>query len=116
MDYVPALCTHRPSHLPIGWSGEIFGFQATGRKLTAWEKLSKPYYLEEGEVVTRLTLCEPAGSRAPTPDGPSVDSFKWKPLEPERVAARDLLNKEDALESKGRAERARPSAQAQCPY
>ncbi|KAL7503260.1 hypothetical protein ACHAXN_003516 [Cyclotella atomus] len=24
-DYVPALCTHRPSHLPIGWSGEESG-------------------------------------------------------------------------------------------
>ena len=26
IDYVPALCTHRPSHLPIEWSGEHFGF------------------------------------------------------------------------------------------
>jgi hypothetical protein len=25
VDYVPALCTHRPSLLPIGWSGEVFG-------------------------------------------------------------------------------------------
>ena len=25
VDYVPALCTHRPSLLPIEWSGEIFG-------------------------------------------------------------------------------------------
>ncbi|EJK58531.1 hypothetical protein THAOC_21336 [Thalassiosira oceanica] len=24
-DYVPALCTHRPSHLPIEWSGEDSG-------------------------------------------------------------------------------------------
>ena len=24
-DYVPALCTHRPSLLPIEWSGESFG-------------------------------------------------------------------------------------------
>ena len=27
IDYVPALCTHRPSHLPIEWSGEHFGFE-----------------------------------------------------------------------------------------
>ena len=27
-DYVPALCTHRPSLLPIEWSGEIFGLLA----------------------------------------------------------------------------------------
>lgn len=26
VDYVPALCTHRPSHLPIEWSDEHFGF------------------------------------------------------------------------------------------
>jgi hypothetical protein len=25
-EYVPALCTHRPSLLPIGWSGEMIGF------------------------------------------------------------------------------------------
>jgi hypothetical protein len=24
-DYVPALCTHRPSLLPIEWSGEVLG-------------------------------------------------------------------------------------------
>ena len=27
-DYVPALCTHRPSLLPIEWSGEFFGLCA----------------------------------------------------------------------------------------
>ncbi len=25
VDYVPALCTHRPSLLPIGCAGEVFG-------------------------------------------------------------------------------------------
>ncbi len=24
-EYVPALCTHRPSLLPIGWSGKLVG-------------------------------------------------------------------------------------------
>jgi hypothetical protein len=28
-EYVPALCTHRPSLLPIGWSGEMIGFNYT---------------------------------------------------------------------------------------
>lgn len=53
IDYVPALCTHRPSHLPIEWSGEIFG----PRDVQQWSlsgKLLKPYHLEEGEVVTRF--------------------------------------------------------------
>jgi hypothetical protein len=27
IDYVPALCTHRPSHLPIEWFGENFGLR-----------------------------------------------------------------------------------------
>ena len=26
-DYVPALCTHRPSLLPIGWLSESFGLE-----------------------------------------------------------------------------------------
>lgn len=30
-DYVPALCTHRPSLLPIEWSGEVFGSRRRGR-------------------------------------------------------------------------------------
>ncbi|KAK7370309.1 hypothetical protein VNO78_37863 [Psophocarpus tetragonolobus] len=28
---VPALCTHRPSLLPIEWSGEVFGLRRRGR-------------------------------------------------------------------------------------
>ncbi|KAK7285921.1 hypothetical protein RJT34_20709 [Clitoria ternatea] len=30
VDYVPALCTHRPSLLPIEWSGEVFGLRRRG--------------------------------------------------------------------------------------
>ncbi|EKX43357.1 hypothetical protein GUITHDRAFT_73210, partial [Guillardia theta CCMP2712] len=54
VDYVPALCTHRPSLLPIEWSGEIFGLLAICRKVSGCEKLIEPYHLEEGEVVTRF--------------------------------------------------------------
>ena len=54
-DYVPALCTHRPSLLPIEWSGEVLGFCfLTGSLGRLREKLPKPYHLEEGEVVTRF--------------------------------------------------------------
>ena len=55
IEYVPALCTHRPSHLPIEWSGEILGlrlFRLHWRGSRG--KLIKPYHLEEGEVVTRF--------------------------------------------------------------
>ena len=50
-DYVPALCTHRPSHLPIERFGEDFGLEAQ-----AQGKLFEPHRLEEGEVVTRFPL------------------------------------------------------------
>jgi hypothetical protein len=30
VDYVPALCTHRPSLLPIGCAGEAFGLATAG--------------------------------------------------------------------------------------
>ncbi|KAK8610538.1 hypothetical protein V6N13_081694 [Hibiscus sabdariffa] len=34
VDYVPALCTHRPSLLPIEWFGELFGPRRRGRFAT----------------------------------------------------------------------------------
>ena len=54
IDYVPALCTHRPSHLPIEWSGETLGLWLAPSLELDCENLSKPYHLEEGEVVTRF--------------------------------------------------------------
>jgi len=49
-DYVPALCTHRPSLLPIEWSGEPLGLSRSACGATRkplGEKLGKPYHLEE---------------------------------------------------------------------
>jgi hypothetical protein len=53
VDYVPALCTHRPSLLPIEWLSEAFGL---GLWAQAWshEKLVKLGHLEEVKVVTRF--------------------------------------------------------------
>ncbi|KAI3671945.1 hypothetical protein L2E82_53202 [Cichorium intybus] len=55
VDYVPALCTHRPSLLPIEWSGEVLGSRRRGRFAAGArrENSTEPYHLEEGEVVTR---------------------------------------------------------------
>ena len=43
VDYVPALCTHRPSLLPIEWLSETFGLVLGGRKaaelLKSWSNL-----------------------------------------------------------------------------
>ncbi len=54
-DYVPALCTHRPSLLPIEWSGEVFGDVVNRIRSVYNTKLIKSYHLEEGEVVTRFS-------------------------------------------------------------
>ena len=51
VDYVPALCTHRPSLLPIS-SGPVNLLDCDYS--SSYGKLSKPYHLEEGEVVTRF--------------------------------------------------------------
>ncbi len=37
IDYVPALCTHRPSHLPIEWSGEASGLRPV-RFIVSWSR------------------------------------------------------------------------------
>ena len=55
-DYVPALCTHRPSLLPIGCAGEVFGLAKRVATPAFAEKFIKPSHLEEGEVVTRFPL------------------------------------------------------------
>ena len=52
VDYVPAVCTHRPSLLPIGQSGDSNRFFFWFKKKK--KKLLKPYCLEEKEVVTRF--------------------------------------------------------------
>ena len=55
VDYVPALCTHRPSLLPIEWFSEISG--ATPEQLQGYlgdAKLLKLDHLEEVKVVTRF--------------------------------------------------------------
>src|SRR5438552_8392493 len=54
-DYVPALCTHRPSLLPIEWLSEAFGLAPGGwRQPPRAGKLVKLGHLEEVKVVTRL--------------------------------------------------------------
>ena len=56
VDYVPALCPHRPSLLPIEWFSEIIG-QITWQLATVdvhiWKTI-KLGHLEEVKVVTRF--------------------------------------------------------------
>ncbi|KIM34610.1 hypothetical protein M413DRAFT_73059, partial [Hebeloma cylindrosporum] len=55
VDYVPALCTHRPSLLPIEWLSEVSGLAlGSRRRHPIAEKLIKLGHLEEVKVVTRF--------------------------------------------------------------
>ena len=54
VDYVPALCTHRPSILPIEWLSEAFGGGLLAARLSRRLKLDKLGHLEEVKVVTRF--------------------------------------------------------------
>jgi hypothetical protein len=57
VDYVPALCTHRPSLLPIEWLSEAFGLAQGGRQRPPRAgKFVKLGHLEEVKVVTRFPL------------------------------------------------------------
>jgi hypothetical protein len=52
VDYVPALCTHRPSLLPIEWFSEVFGLIIPLKSMI--RKMIKLDHLEEVKVVTRF--------------------------------------------------------------
>ena len=55
VDYVPALCTHRPSLLPIEWFSEVSGSASSfGQPKLKAENLNKLDHLEEVKVVTRF--------------------------------------------------------------
>ena len=56
VDYVPALCTHRPSLLPIGSFSEAFGpaIQRGGNSSGIEGKSVELKFLEEVKVVTRF--------------------------------------------------------------
>ena len=56
VDYVPALCTHRPSLLPIEWFSEVLRLSLV-RAAThspVFEKTIELDHLEEVKVVTRF--------------------------------------------------------------
>jgi hypothetical protein len=42
-DYVPALCTHRPSLLPIGWLSEVFGLRGNCSNVNALREIDQTW-------------------------------------------------------------------------
>ena len=53
-EYVPALCTHRPSLLPIEWLGEMVGLKRQGLVPRCGQNTLELGHLEEVQVVTRF--------------------------------------------------------------
>ena len=54
IDFVPALCTHRPSLLPIEWPDECNKMKHPSNIWSVSIYFNDFYHLEEGEVVTRF--------------------------------------------------------------
>jgi hypothetical protein len=89
VDYVPALCTHRPSLLPIEWLSEAIGLAPGGwQRPPGAGKLDELGHLEEVKVVTRFRSAEQKSNV------PSQGSTLRKPLQPRPPWwARTTLNK-----------------------
>ena len=71
-DYVPVLCTHRPSLLPIEWSGENFGWrslsQVAARWLGAMPEIAQTLPFRGRRSRNKVSVGEPAdGSLTPKP-------------------------------------------------
>src|SRR5690349_6414749 len=69
-DYVPVLCTHRPSLLPIEWSGENFGWrsllQVAARWLGAMPEIAQTLPFRGRRSRNKVSVGEPAdGSLTP---------------------------------------------------
>ena len=60
VDYVPALCTHRPSLLLIGCLSETFGLLASGFGYLAKEKVDLAYVSRGSKSRNKVSVGEPA--------------------------------------------------------
>src|SRR5205085_1864434 len=61
VDYVPALCTHRPSLLPIEWLSEAFGLVQEGRQRQSrcW-KVGQTWSFRGSKSRNKVSVGEPA--------------------------------------------------------
>jgi hypothetical protein len=59
-DYVPALCTHRPSLLPIGWLSEIFGLLGDCSNVNARREIDQTWSSRGSKSRNKVSVGEPA--------------------------------------------------------
>ena len=60
VDYVPALCTHRPSLLPIERFSEVFGLGPRGVFLLGFRKVSQTVAFRGSKSRNKVSVGEPA--------------------------------------------------------
>ena len=63
VDYVPALCTHRPSLLPIEWLSEALGFWLFGNRLPG--ELVQTWSFRGSKSRNKVSVGEPAEGSFP---------------------------------------------------
>ena len=77
VDYVPALCTHRPSLLPIEWLVRSPDRRQRDFTVVAGgEKLLKLDHLEEVKSRNKVSVGEPAEGSLPIAFKPTVKCFE----------------------------------------
>ena len=59
-DYVPALCTHRPSLLPIEWLSEVFGLRGNCSNVNALREIDQTWSSRGSKSRNKVSVGEPA--------------------------------------------------------
>ena len=92
-DYVPALCTHRPSLLPIEWLSEAFGltFDVGKPTVRSW-KVSQTWSFRGSKSRNKVSVGEPAEGSLPS-TGPYPLPGGWGPRPPTLVDCTVLLRR-----------------------
>ncbi|KAF1858873.1 hypothetical protein Lal_00043008, partial [Lupinus albus] len=88
VDYVPALCTHRPSFLPIEWSGEVFGLRRRGRFAVGDVGWLEVFGTSTPLVLGGATPCAVSSwpnNKTPAPNAPRKLKSYFAPVGPETV-------------------------------
>ena len=70
VDYVPALCTHRPSLLPIERFSEVLGLFGSRITLTAWREDDQTVAFRGSKSRNKVSVGEPAEGSLPILSSP----------------------------------------------
>ena len=72
VDYVPALCTHRPSLLPIERFSEVLGLFGSRITLTAWREDDQTVAFRGSKSRNKVSVGEPAEGSLTNPILPAL--------------------------------------------